>query len=148
MRRTLVCLGAGLVVVLVAALLTTALDGPAERYVEPDTRPLDLEAEQIYPSLARRAVARAVSYRELFEPGQTMAKAAEPACRRYRAVRQAWASRATHLDESSRGAGVSKRAARVYYANVSWVSQDEADDFDRALYESRAAGSASRRVKS
>ena len=135
MRRTVVAVAlAGLALVLLGGVLAAALRGaPAAVEVQPATAPLDLGPEDIYPSLAKERVASAASYRQLFEPGQTLTTAARPACPRYRDVRSTWAKRVTRLDESSRGAGAGKRTAVAYYAQVDWVSQDEAEDFDEAL---------------
>lgn len=139
MRRALV----GVSVVVLAALvgagvLVVTLGGddagdaapPSERHLEP---------EQIYPSIAAVETPNVASYRPLLKRGQTLATAATPACPRYRAVRRTWAKRAAFLHESSLGARASKRAAVAYYANVTWVSQDETGDFVGAL--SRISGS-------
>lgn len=136
MRRALLafCIaGAGTLVVVVTALAGTLWsEVPAD---EPALSPaaVKLDPEQIYPSLAQPAIPRGTSYRELFRPGHTLASAAKPACGRYGAVRRSWAERATLLQDSSRGAGRSKRSARRYYAAVVWVSQNEAADFEDAL---------------
>ena len=137
MRRRVAAFSAGVVAVaLLGGSLAATLRGgdPAVASPERTETPRDLGPEDIYPSLANDALAGARSYGQLFERGQTLATAAKPACFRYRAVRRSWARRAGQLDESSRGAAASKRAARTYYAGVTWVSQDEAGDFDAALY--------------
>jgi hypothetical protein len=136
MRRTVVAVAlAGFALVLLGGVLAATLRGAPEAVeLQPATGPLDLGPEDVYPSLANDRVASAASYRQLFEAGQTLATAAKPACPRYRDVRSTWAKRATRLDESSLGAGDSKRAAVAYYARVAWVSQDEAGDFDEALF--------------
>jgi hypothetical protein len=136
MRRTVVAVTvAGLALVLLGGVLAATLRGaPAAVEVQPATAPLDLGPEDVYPSLAKDRVASAASYSQLFEPGQTLTTAAKPACPRYRRVRLTWAKRATTLDVSSRGAGAGKRTAVAYYARVAWVSQDEAGDFDEALF--------------
>ena len=136
MRRTLLAFsiaGAGTLVVVVAALVGTLWNGTPADDPAPAPAAMELDPEQIYPSLAQPAIPRGTSYRELFRPGHTLASAAKPACDRYGAVRRSWAERATLLDDSSRGAGRSKRSARRYYAAVVWVSQNEAADFEDAL---------------
>jgi hypothetical protein len=136
MRRTVVTVTvAGFALVLLGGVLAATLRGaPATVEAQPATSPLDLSPEELYPSLATDRVASAASYRQLFEPSWTLATAAKPACARYRDARSTWAKRATRLDESSLGAGASKRTAVAYYAQVGWVSQDEAGDFDDALF--------------
>jgi hypothetical protein len=86
----------------------------------------------IFPS-DRPAQRVDLNYLRLFETGHTLATAAEPACLRYRRVGESWARRASYLARSSRGAGASKATAMRWYASVTWVSQDEAGDYTRAI---------------
>jgi hypothetical protein len=135
MRRVaLACTVVGLGVLAAAAVLAAALSDPP---IVDDGRAapvgVQLDPEQIYPSLAQPVIEPGTSYRRLFKSGHTLATAAMPACHRYRSVRGTWAERAIVLDESSLGAGGSKRAAVAYYAGVTWVSQNEATDFEEAL---------------
>ena len=91
-----------------------------------------------------------LNYLRLFEAGHTLATAAEPACGRYERVGESWARRASYLARSSRGAGESKAAAARWYASVTWVSQDEAGDFTKAISRisrSRVSAATGGRVK-
>ena len=135
-RRWYLLLGSATLVVVGASIAFTATRAtgdeaaPAAATV---TAPA-LSPEQIYPSLAGPRSTRArPDYAELFVSGRTLAEVARPACARYRAVRRQWRERGIALVDQSRGADATPKAAARYYANVVWVSQDEAGEFARAI---------------
>jgi hypothetical protein len=136
-RRGYLLLGSAALIVVVAASVAftaTRATGDAAAPAAATLEAPKLSPEQIYPSLAGPGNARArPDYAELFVSGQTLARVARPACKRYRAVRRQWRDRGIALVVESRGADASPQAAARYYANVVWVSQNEAREFARAI---------------
>jgi hypothetical protein len=138
-RRLVAAVGLGAVIALATSGLVLAFvandDGEAGGTRTPTTVVLHLEPEDIYPSLSTpQAQPHRQDYPKLFVAGRTLRNMAMPACPRYREVRRTWRTRGLRIVRDSQGAGVGPKTAARYYASVVWVSQDEADDFRRAIF--------------